>query len=114
MRAENSSREEQLFRATTKAGTPARLARSSPKASAFDDTTQTTDASSLPAAMRSSRFCNVVPPPEISTARRIGADMTALRDEKLSGHAISRRRGVVASGEASANPEGEHVLAVPP
>ena len=53
-----------------------------PKAPGLFDTTQTTWAFSRPSAMRSSKFCKVVPLPLRRTARRMGWFMNDLDPEE--------------------------------
>jgi hypothetical protein len=93
MRALNSSRDAHALRSTTCVGSPARRPRSTPPASAFDDTTQAMWACRRPSAMRSMRFCSVVPPPDSSTPRRIGSGMAQAPFAGWS--AKSRRGGII-------------------
>src|ERR1700722_11587650 len=72
MRRLNSSRDPASLRLTTTVGTFARLALFKPAASALFERTTPIWARNRPSAMRSSRFCKVVPLPLRRTARRMG------------------------------------------
>src|SRR5262245_14257518 len=72
MRSPNSAGVALFFRSTTAVGSPARAARSSPATPGLLETTRTMCAFSRPSAIRSIRFCRVVPLPLSSTARRRG------------------------------------------